>query len=201
MRPLARVFRGVLRAVLLFMISVPELIWALLFVGITGLGATAGIMGLLITNVGILAKNFAEIMESGEASISGNLLDNGNSRTKTLLYATVPECLPELLSYSIYRWECTLRTSVVLGFVGAGGLGQELLISIRQLSSPEVFRIILVFIVLVFLADTISGSLRQYLSRHSTPVRQRRTLFASQSVVESEQSCAHQRVCIRVSTA
>ena len=134
-----------------------------MFVGITGLGATAGIMGLLITNVGNLAKNYVEIIESGEASISGNLLDNGNTRTKTLLYATLPECLPELLSYSIYRWECTLRTSVVLGFVGAGGLGQELLISIRQLSSPEVFSIILVFIVLVFLADTISASLRQHL--------------------------------------
>ncbi len=183
MRPLARVFRGALRGVLLFMRSVPELIWALLFVGITGLGATAGIMGLLITNVGILAKNYAEIMESGEANISGNLLENGNSRTKTLLYATVPECLPELLSYSIYRWECTLRTSVVLGFVGAGGLGQELLISIRQLSSPEVFSIILVFIVLVFLADPISGSLRQHLSPHSTLERQRGTLSAGQSAL------------------
>lgn len=181
MRPFARACRGTLRGILLFLRSVPELIWALLFVGITGLGATAGIMGLLITNVGILAKNYAEIMESGEASISGNLLDNGNSRTKTLLYATVPECLPELLSYSIYRWECTLRTSVVLGFVGAGGLGQELLISIRQLSSPEVFSIILVFIILVFLADTLSASLRRHLSHHAAPERPRRTLFTDQS--------------------
>ncbi|ASJ74715.1 PhnE/PtxC family ABC transporter permease [Granulosicoccus antarcticus] len=167
MSPVSRICRGTLRGLLLFMRSVPELIWALLFVGITGLGATAGIMGLLITNVGILAKNYAEIMESGEASITGNLLDNGSSRTQTLFYATVPECLPELLSYSIYRWECTLRTSVVLGFVGAGGLGQELLISIRQLSSPEVLSIILVFVVLVYLADTLSGSLRRYLHRHN----------------------------------
>ena len=151
----------------MFMRSVPELIWALLFVGITGLGATAGIMGLLITNVGILAKNFAEIVESGEARVTGNLLDNGSSRTKTLLYATLPECLPELLSYSVYRWECTLRTSVVLGFVGAGGLGQELLISIRQLASPEVLSIILVFVVLVSVADTISGFLRRHLQQHT----------------------------------
>ena len=162
-----RVCRGALRGVLMFMRSVPELIWALLFVGITGLGATAGIMGLLITNVGILAKNYAEIIESGEARVTGNLLDNGSSRTKTLLYATLPECLPELLSYSIYRWECTLRTSVVLGFVGAGGLGQELVISIRQLASPEVLSIILVFVVLVSAADTISGSLRRHLHRHA----------------------------------
>ena len=162
-----RVCRGALRGVLMFMRSVPELIWALLFVGITGLGATAGIMGLLITNVGILAKNYAEIIESGEARVTGNLLDNGSSRTKTLLYATLPECLPELLSYSVYRWECTLRTSVVLGFVGAGGLGQELLISIRQLASPEVLSIILVFVLLVSVADTISGFLRRHLQQHT----------------------------------
>ena len=162
-----RVCRGALRGLLMFMRSVPELIWALLFVGITGLGATAGIIGLLITNVGILAKNYAEIIESGEARVTGNLLDNGSSRTKTLLYATLPECLPELLSYSVYRWECTLRTSVVLGFVGAGGLGQELLISIRQLASPEVLSIILVFVVLVSVADTISGFLRRHLQQHT----------------------------------
>ncbi len=160
-----RLLRRSLRGLLLFLRSVPELIWALLFVGVTGLGATAGIMGLLITNIGILAKNYAEIIESGEAAVTGHLLDNGNGRCKTLLHATLPECLPELLSYSIYRWECTLRTSVVLGFVGAGGLGQELLISIRQLASPEVFSIILVFIGLVSVADAISKSLRRQLSR------------------------------------
>lgn len=167
MQPSSRMLRGLLRGVLLFLRSVPELIWALLFVGVTGLGATAGIMGLLITNVGILAKNYAEIIESGEATVTGHLLDNGNSRTKTLLHATLPQCLPELLSYSIYRWECTLRTSVVLGFVGAGGLGQELLISIRQLASPEVFSIILVFVLLVSAADAISNSLRQQLNQRA----------------------------------
>ncbi len=163
-----RLLRGTLRGVLLFLRSVPELIWALLFVGVTGLGATAGIMGLLITNIGILAKNYAEIIESGEATVTGHMLDNGNGRCKTLLHATLPQCLPELLSYSIYRWECTLRTSVVLGFVGAGGLGQELLISIRQLASPEVFSIILVFVLLVSVADAISNSLRRQLSQSAT---------------------------------
>jgi len=165
MKTPARLVRGSLRGVLLFLRSVPELIWALLFVGVTGLGATAGIMGLLITNIGILAKNYAEIIESGEATVTGHLLDNGNGRVKTLLHATLPQCLPELLSYSIYRWECTLRTSVVLGFVGAGGLGQELLISIRQLAAPEVFSIILVFVLLVSVADGISNVLRRQLSR------------------------------------
>ena len=164
MRRHARLFRSLLRAMAIFLRSVPELIWALLFVGVTGLGATAGIIGLLLTNIGILAKNYAEIIESGEATITGHLLDNGNGRLKTLLHGTLGQGLPELLSYSVYRWECTLRTSVVLGFVGAGGLGQELLISVRQLASPEVFSIILVFVLLVFVADSLSASLRHQLT-------------------------------------
>ena len=160
----ARLIRSLLRAIAIFLRSVPELIWALLFVGVTGLGATAGIMGLLLTNIGIFAKNYAEIIESGEATVSGHLLDNGNGRLKTLLHGTLSQGLPELLSYSVYRWECTLRTSVVLGFVGAGGLGQELVISVRQLASPEVFSIILVFVLLVFAADSLSAWLRHQLN-------------------------------------
>lgn len=157
----ARVLRTGLRTLLMILRSVPELIWALLFVGISGLGAVAGVMGLMLTNIGILAKNYAEIIESGDATASAHLLDNGCGRLKTLLYATLPHCLPEWLSYSVYRWECTLRTSVVLGFVGAGGLGQELLISVRQLAAPEVLSIILVFVLLVSMADALSASLRQ----------------------------------------
>lgn len=160
----ARLLRVMLRAIAIFLRSVPELIWALLFVGVTGLGATAGIIGLLLTNIGIFAKNYAEIVESGEAMVTGHLLDNGNGRLNTLLHGTLGQSLPELLSYSVYRWECTLRTSVVLGFVGAGGLGQELLLSVRLLASPEVFSIILVFVLLVFAADSLSAWLRQQLS-------------------------------------
>ncbi len=160
----ARLLRAALRGIAIFLRSVPELIWALLFIGVTGLGATAGIIGLLFTNIGIFAKNYAEIIESGETTVTGNLLDNGNGRVKTLLHGTLGQGLPELLSYSVYRWECTLRTSVVLGFVGAGGLGQELLISVRQLASPEVFSIVLVFVLLVFAADSLSASLRYQLS-------------------------------------
>lgn len=190
MRASSAFARQLLRGLMLFLRSVPELIWALLFVGITGLGATAGIVGLLITNIGILAKNYAEIIESGEASVTGHLLDNGCSRTQTLLHGTLPQCLPELLSYSVYRWECTLRTSVVLGFVGAGGLGQELLISIRQLASPEVLSIILVFVVLVSLADAISGLLRRQLEQLSVKTPSMTALKDIDTVVVADATMA-----------
>lgn len=158
-----RALRTAASGSMLFLRSVPELIWALLFVSVTGLGATAGILGLMLTNIGILAKNYSEIIESGDASVSAHLLDNGNGRFKALLHGSLSQCGSELLSYTVYRWECTLRTSVVLGFVGAGGLGQELMISIRQLAAPEVFSIILVFILLVWLADALSARLRHRL--------------------------------------
>jgi phosphonate transport system permease protein len=73
----------------------------------------------------------------------------------------LPVALPELVSYTVYRWECAVRASVIMGFVGAGGLGQQMELSMRMLSGGEVSTIMIVFLLLVMLADTVSALLRK----------------------------------------
>ncbi|MFZ2652276.1 MAG: ABC transporter permease subunit [Burkholderiaceae bacterium] len=143
--------------------SIPELVWALLFVRVVGLGPTSGVIAIGIAYGGMLGKVYAEILESGEAATTQALLRNGAGRLQAFLYGTLPQCSTELVSYTVYRWECAIRSSVVLGFVGAGGLGQELDNASKMFAGAEVSAILLVFIVLVALADRFSAWLRKAL--------------------------------------
>lgn len=143
--------------------SVPELVWALVFVRVVGLGPTAGVLAIALTYGGMLAKVYAEILESGEAHPAETLLRNGSSRLQAFLYGVLPLNAPELTSYTVYRWECAIRSSVVLGFVGAGGLGQQLDNSMKMFSGGEVAAMLLVFMALVALADRASTQLREAL--------------------------------------
>ena len=163
MRPLAALLRQAVRWALVLLRSVPELVWALLFVRIIGLGPTAGVLAIALTYSGMLAKVYAEILESSDAHASDTLLRNGASRLTTLLYGALPESAAELVSYTIYRWECAIRGSVVMGFVGAGGLGQRMDESMKMLAGAEVSSMLLVFIVLVAIADQVSRILRRRL--------------------------------------
>ncbi len=152
-----------LRAVLIVLRSVPELVWALVFVRVVGLGPTAGVLAIGLTYAGMLGKVYAEILESGETQASTALLRNGASRAQTFFYALLPQNAAELSSYTVYRWECAIRSSVVFGFVGAGGLGQQMDNSMKMFAGAEVATLLLVFILLVALADHVSSRLRQYL--------------------------------------
>ncbi|WP_372525591.1 PhnE/PtxC family ABC transporter permease [Piscinibacter sp.] len=143
--------------------SVPELVWALIFVRVVGLGATSGVMAIGIAYGGMLGKVYAEILESGDAGPTQALLRNGAGRLQALLYGALPQCSTELVSYTVYRWECAIRSSVVLGFVGAGGLGQQLDTASKMFAGGEVSAILLIFIVLVALADRLSAWLRKAL--------------------------------------
>jgi phosphonate transport system permease protein len=89
---------------------------------------------------------------------------NGSGRMQAFLYALLPSHAAELASYTVYRWECAIRSSVVLGFVGAGGLGQQLDNSMKMFNGGEVATLLLVFIALVALADKVSALLRKALS-------------------------------------
>lgn len=161
MRLPARIARQCLRAVLTLLRSVPELVWALILVRIVGLGPTAGVLAIALTYSGMLGKIYAEILDASAPQASKHLLHNGVGRCATLLYANLPQALPELISYTIYRWECALRGSVVLGFVGAGGLGQRMDESLKMMAGNEVASILLVFIALVACADLLSKLLRR----------------------------------------
>jgi phosphonate transport system permease protein len=143
--------------------SVPELVWALVFVRVVGLGPTSGVLAIALTYAGMLGKVYAEILESGETHASTTLLRNGCSRLQAFCYGLLPTSAAELSSYTVYRWECAIRSSVVLGFVGAGGLGQQLDSSMKMFAGGEVATMLLVFIALVALADRVSAGLRKAL--------------------------------------
>ena len=163
MRPVARLVRQSVRWALVLLRSVPELVWALLFVRIIGLGPTAGVLAIALTYCGMLGKVYAEILESSDAHASDTLLANGSGRLAALLYGALPEAASELMSYTVYRWECAIRGSVVMGFVGAGGLGQRMDESMKMLAGSEVASMLLVFVALVALADQFSKVLRRRL--------------------------------------
>ena len=161
---LCYIVRAAVRWVLVALRSVPEIVWALLFVRAVGLGDTAGVMAIALTYGGMLGKVYIEILESNETQATRGLLANGASRSQAFLYGTLPVCLPELMSYTVYRWECAIRASVVMGFVGAGGLGQLMEQSMKMLAGGEVLTMLLVFVGLVFVADAVSAYLRRWLA-------------------------------------
>jgi phosphonate transport system permease protein len=157
------VLRQALRWLLILLRSIPELVWALVLVRVVGLGPTAGVLAIALTYGGMLGKVYAEILESGDTHAAQALMRNGAGRLQAFLYAVLPTNAAELVSYTIYRWECAIRSSVVLGFVGAGGLGQQMDNSMKMFNGGEVATLLLVFIALVALADRASAFLRKAL--------------------------------------
>ncbi len=159
----ASLLRQAVRWLLVLLRSVPELVWALLFVRIVGLGPTAGVLAIALTYSGMLGKVYAEILESSDARATDALLANGAGRLPALLYGALPESASELVSYTVYRWECAIRGSAVMGFVGAGGLGQRMDESMKMMAGGEVSTMLIMFVLLVALADLVSKLLRRRL--------------------------------------
>jgi phosphonate transport system permease protein len=155
--------RQAVRWLLIVLRSVPELVWALVFVRVVGLGPTAGVLAIALTYGGMLGKVYAEILESGEPHATQTLLRNGGSRLQAFFFGLLPQNAAELTSYTVYRWECAIRSSVVLGFVGAGGLGQQMDNSMKMFNGGEVLTMLAVFVALVALADRVSAGLRRAL--------------------------------------
>ena len=155
--------RQAVRWLLIVLRSIPELVWALVFVRVVGLGPTAGVLAIALTYGGMLGKVYGEILESSETHPTETLLRNGSGRLQAFFYGLLPTSAAELTSYTVYRWECAIRSSVVLGFVGAGGLGQQLDNSMKMFNGGEVASMLLVFMALVALADRVSAWLRRAL--------------------------------------
>ncbi|MBB1162300.1 PhnE/PtxC family ABC transporter permease [Aquariibacter albus] len=155
--------RQAARWLLIVLRSVPELVWALVFVRVAGLGPTAGVLAIALTYGGMLGKVYGEILESGEAHATQSLLRNGSGRLQAFFYGLLPQNAAELSSYTVYRWECAIRSSVILGFVGAGGLGQQLDNSMKMFKGGEVLTLLIVFVLLVAGADRVSAGLRRSL--------------------------------------
>ena len=164
MAPFGAALRLAVGWLLVLLRSVPELVWALVFVRVVGLGPTSGVLAIALTYAGMLGKVYAEILESGEPAATQALLRHGAGRLQAFFYGLLPQNAGELTSYTVYRWECAIRSSAVLGFVGAGGLGQHMDASMKMFNGSEVSTMLLVFMGLVWLADYTSAWLRKGLA-------------------------------------
>ena len=149
----ARAVIGVARAV-------PDLVWALLFVTAVGLGPFPGALALAVHSVGMLGRLFAEVNEDMDMGPVEALTLTGASRIQVFTHAVVPGVLPSLLGIALYRFDENLRSSLVLGFVGAGGIGFLLLTAMNLFQYQTVALLLIVTFVLVACAERISAYLR-----------------------------------------
>lgn len=153
------------RAVLNVLRSIPELVWAALLLVAAGLGPFAGTLALAAHTSGVLGRLFADVLENAEPHAERALRINGAAAMPAFLYATLQQALPQMLSYTLYRWENNIRAAAVLGVVGAGGLGQMLKYHLSLFQMQEAATVILAMLVLVALVDAASFWLRRTLTR------------------------------------
>ncbi|CAB3793151.1 phosphonate ABC transporter, permease protein PhnE [Pararobbsia alpina] len=150
---IARAVIGVTRAV-------PDLVWALVFVTAVGLGPFPGALALAVHSVGMLGRLFAEVIEDMDMGPVEALTLTGAGRMQVLSQAVVPGVLPSLLGIGLFRFDENLRSSLVLGFVGAGGIGFQLLTSMNLFQYQTVSFLLIATFVLVACAERISAYLR-----------------------------------------
>jgi len=144
--------------------SIPELVWAALLLISAGLGPLAGTLALALHTSGVLGRLFAETIENAPDGPAFALRTQGVRSGRVFLYATLPVALPQLLSYTLYRWENNIRAAAVLGVVGGGGLGQMLSFHMGLFHMRETGAILLATLVLVALVDLLSNLARRRLN-------------------------------------
>lgn len=157
--------RGITRFILNVLRAIPELVWAGLVVVAAGLGPFAGTLALGVHTTGVLGRLFAESLENAPAAPYLALRNNGVRALPAFWYATLPQVLPQLSSYTFYRWENNIRAAAVLGVVGAGGLGQLLYFHLSLFQTHEASTILLAMLALVGIVDVTSNRLRIVMTR------------------------------------
>jgi phosphonate transport system permease protein len=153
--------QGGARLVLNALRAVPELVWAALMVLAAGLGPNAGTLALALHTAGVLGRLFAEALENTPVEPAEAIRLNGGGRITAFCYGTLPAVWPQLVAYMLYRWENNIRMASVLGFVGAGGLGQMLYMSLSLFQEAQAASVILAMLILVLSVDALSGWMRQ----------------------------------------
>jgi phosphonate transport system permease protein len=151
------------RTLLAALRSVPEIILGILFVATVGFGALPGVLALALHSVGMVAKFYAEAIEHVDPKPLEAATAAGASRLQVITHAVLPQVLPQLADITIYRWEYHFRASAVLGIVGAGGIGFELMAALRLIKYDEVAAILLTILACVVVVDGIGGALRKRL--------------------------------------
>lgn len=145
--------------------SIPELVWAALLLISVGLGPFAGTLALGLHTTGVLGRLFAESIENTNTHSSESLRFIGVSELRIFLYATLPTVLPQLISYTLYRWENNIRAAAILGVVGGGGLGQMLAFHMSLFQMEEASTILISMFGLVVMVDSLSYWLRKSIER------------------------------------
>jgi len=151
------------RTLLSFLRSVPELILGILFVAAVGFGALPGVLALGLHSVGMVGKFYAEAIEHVDPKPLEAARAAGATPFQVITHAVLPQVLPQFADITIYRWEYHLRASTVLGIVGAGGIGFELIAALRLIHYDQVAAILLTILACVVVVDSLGGALRRRL--------------------------------------
>ncbi len=156
--------RAAARFILNALRSIPELVFAALMVLAAGLGPFAGTLALALHTTGVLGRLFAEALENTPRESAEALVHAGAPRIAAFFYGTLPNVLPQCVAYALYRWEINIRMAAVLGFVGAGGLGQMLYVALSLFHEAQAASVILGMLALVLVVDEASAQLRRRLA-------------------------------------
>jgi phosphonate transport system permease protein len=140
--------------------SVPDILWALIFVVALGLGPFPGTLALAVHSAGILGKLYSETLEAVPTRPVEALRATGAGTLQTFLFGRLPQALSGFTSLTLYQWECNIRSATILGFVGAGGIGQQILISMNLFDYPKVATLVSATIIVVLLVDRFSAAIR-----------------------------------------
>lgn len=143
--------------------SVPDILWALIFVVALGLGPFPGMLALAVHSAGVLGKLYSETLEAVPGRPVEALHETGASGFGAFLFGRMPQAMASVTSLSLYQWECNLRSATILGFVGAGGIGQQILIAMQLFDYPKVATLVGATIIVVLLVDRLSAALRSRL--------------------------------------
>lgn len=157
--------RGPTRLLLNALRAVPELVWAALLLISAGLGPFAGTLALALHTTGVLGRLFGEAVENAPQEPAAALRTQGIGAVRVFLYATLPQVVPQLISYTLYRWENNIRAAAILGVVGAGGLGQLLAFHMGLFQMGKTATVLGAMLLLVALVDALSYSIRRVLTR------------------------------------
>jgi phosphonate transport system permease protein len=152
--------RFVVRRALEFARTVPGIVFALIFVIAFGLGPMAGVLAIAIHSTGALGKLFSEIVENVDMKPLEGVRSTGASWLSCMRFAVLPQVTAGYASYALLRFEINVREASVMGFVGAGGIGQELVVAIRKFYYSDVSAVLITIIITVFLIDIATGCLR-----------------------------------------
>lgn len=152
------------RGLIGFARAVPDLVWALFFVTAVGLGPFPGGLALGVHSVGMLGRLFAETIEHMDMAPIHALELTGARRIQVFTHGIIPTVLPSLLGISLYRLDENIRSSLVLGFVGAGGIGFRLLTAMNLFQYREVSLLLIMVFVIVLTAEKLSAALREHLA-------------------------------------